>query len=88
MPSNVDWDPNLLEESSVKYLFLYHHKGEDLVTTIENLDESNYEIEMYHSAGISVPFMHVSGCWSWNNPLSNSCHFTYHIVYSLMVICT
>ena len=22
MPSNVDWDPNLLEESSVKYLFL------------------------------------------------------------------
>ena len=38
MPSNVDWDPNLLEESSVKYLFLYHHKGEGLVTTTENLE--------------------------------------------------
>ena len=41
MPPNVDWDPNLLEESIVKYLFLYHHKGEDLVTTTENLEESN-----------------------------------------------
>ena len=41
--------PNVEEESPVKYLFLYHHKGEDLVTTTtENLEESNYEIEMYH----------------------------------------
>ena len=49
MPSNVfNLDPNLLEESPVKYLFLYHHKGKDLVTTTENLEESNYEIEMYH----------------------------------------
>ena len=85
MPSNVDWDPNLLEDSSGKYPFLYHDKGEGLVTTTENLEESNYEIKMYHKRR----FMHVSGCWIWNNPpLSNSCHFTYHIVYSLMVICT
>ena len=38
MPSNVDWEINLLEDSSVKYPFLYHHKGEGLVTTTENLE--------------------------------------------------
>ena len=38
MPSNVDWEINLLEDSSVKYPFLYHHKGEGLDTTTENLE--------------------------------------------------
>ena len=41
MPSNVDWDPNLLEESSVSstsFSITTRHKGEGLVTTTENLE--------------------------------------------------
>ena len=57
MPSNVDWDPNLLEDSSVKYPFLYHHKGEGLVTTTENLEIRDARMTLVRIHGKPTSFI-------------------------------
>ena len=57
MPSNVDWDPNLLEDSSVNYPFLYHHKGEGLVTTTENLEIRDARMTLVRIHGKPTSFI-------------------------------